>query len=53
MRARELAEFLLRDPDRLVQVNTPEGVYLVNGAEHDQFSSEEGPSVVLTVEEES
>lgn len=52
MKARELAEFLLREPDRLVQVYTPDGIFIVNGAYHDQFYPEEGPSVVLTVEGE-
>lgn len=52
MKARELAEFLMRDPERLVQVDTPEaGIWIVNGATFDQFCDEEGPSVVLTVEE--
>lgn len=49
--AGELARFLLREPERIVQVETADAILGVLGAEFDRFA-DEPPCVVLTLEED-
>lgn len=48
MKAKELAEFLLRHPDHLVQLESPDQIAPANGAEIDAFDADEGPCVVIS-----